>query len=75
MADITKAIMADIESDATINITDICLDESAKGFFKKRRTLSVHGKVKSVDQKDRIMKLVEKHAGDAYAIVDKLSVK
>ena len=75
MVDITNRIIAEIESDPTINSKEICLDITSKGFLKKRKTLNVHGSVKSTLEKDRVMKIVQREAGDNYDIEDKLAVK
>ena len=75
MADIITKIMAEIESDPTINAKDISLDMTAKGFLKRRKTLNVHGKVWSAAEKDRVMKIVQREAGDNYDVSDKLAVK
>ena len=75
MADIIGKIMAEIESDPTLNAKDISLDMTSKGFLKRRKTLNVHGTVGSTAEKDRVMKIVQREAGDNYDISDKLAVK
>ncbi len=75
MADIINKIMAEIESDPTTNAKGISLDVTSKGFLKRRKTLSVHGSVKSTVEKDRVMKIIQREAGDNYDIEDKLAVK
>ncbi len=71
--DITKRVMADIESDPEIDAWDIMLEESGRGFTKKK-TLRVSGVVSDGAQKDRLLKLVQRRAGDSYAIMDNLFV-
>jgi hypothetical protein len=75
MVDIINKIMAEVESDPTTNAKEICLDITSKGFLKRRKTLNVHGSVKSAAEKDRVMKIVQREAGDNYDVVDKLAVK
>ena len=75
MADIIDKIMAEIESDPTINAKEVSLDMTSKGFLKRRKTLNVHGTVKSTAEKDRVMKIVQREAGDNYDVTDKLAVE
>jgi hypothetical protein len=67
--------MAEIESDPTFNAKDISLDMTSKGFLKRRKTLNVHGTVASTAEKDRLMKIVQREAGDNYDVSDKVVVK
>jgi len=75
MADIIAKIIAEIESDPTTNAKEISLDVTSKGFLKRRKTLNVRGSVKSTVEKDRVMKIIQREAGDNYDIGDKLAVK
>jgi hypothetical protein len=75
MVDIIGKIMAEIEADPTINATEIRLDVTSKGFLMRRKALNVHGSVKSTAEKDRIMSIVQREAGDNYDVMDKLAVK
>jgi DNA polymerase III delta subunit len=75
MSDVTQAIMREIESDPTINATDILLDLESKGLFKKRKTLHIRGAVHSVDQKGKVVQIAQRHAGDECEVVDHLVVK
>ena len=75
MVDIINKILAEIESEPTFNAKDVCLDITSKGFLRRRKSLSVHGSVKSMAEKDRVMKIVQREAGDSYDVVDKLVVK
>lgn len=75
MVDIIAKIMAEIESDPTVNAKDISLEMTSKGFLKRRKILNVHGSVKSTAEKDRVMKIVQREAGDNYDIADKLAIK
>jgi hypothetical protein len=74
MADIIDKIMAEIESDPTIDAREISLDISSKGFLKRRRLLNVNGMVQSTAEKARIVGIVQRQAGDSYDVTDKLVV-
>ena len=74
MAELLDKIMAEIESDPTINAKEINLDMQSKGFLKRRRILNVNGMVESTAERDAIMKLVKRQAGDNYDVVDKMVV-
>lgn len=74
MAELIDKIMAEIESDPTINAKEINLDIQSKGFLKRRRLLNVNGMVESTAERDAIIKLVQRQAGDNYDVVNKLVV-
>jgi hypothetical protein len=74
MADLINKIMAEIESDPTINAKEINLDITSKGFLKRRMIINVNGAVESAAEKDRVMKIVQREAGDNYDVIDKLVV-
>ena len=75
MADIIEKIIKQIESDPTINAKEVCLDVTSKGFLRRRKTLNVHGTAASSAEKDRVMKIVQREAGDNYDVSDRLAVK
>ncbi len=75
MADITQAILAELDSDQTINTMNICIDIVSKGVFKKSKTLHVHGSVRSQDQKDKVERIARRFAGDTYAFESHLVIK
>ncbi len=60
-------------SDPTISAAGISLDQG--GTMKKKRVLRVFGSVPSAAQKDRILKLVQRRAGNEYLIMDNLFVE
>ena len=65
--DIKKTIIADIAADPAISARGISLEVS-------RRILRVYGMVPSGAHKDRVLKLVQRHAGDHYLVIDNLFV-
>jgi hypothetical protein len=75
MSDVTDAIMKEVEADPLITATGILLDFESKGLFKKTKTLHIRGSVHSLDQKGRMIKIAQRHAGDTYEVVDHLVVK
>jgi hypothetical protein len=74
MVDIISKIIAEIESDPTINAKGIRLDMTSKGFLKRRKILNVQGTVASTIEKDRVMTIVKREAGDNFDVMDKLGV-
>jgi hypothetical protein len=74
MTDITDKIMAEFESDPTINAKSLNLVMTSRGFLKRRRILNVYGTVESATEKDRAMKIVQRQAGDNYDVEDKIVV-
>ena len=75
MSDVTTTIMREIESDPIIKAADILLDLESKGLFKKKRTLHVRGKVRSEDQKDKVIHIAQRQAGADCEVGDHLVVK
>ena len=65
--DIKKTIIADIAADPAISARGISLEVS-------RKILRVYGMVPSGAHKDRVLKLVQRHAGDHYLVIDNLFV-
>jgi hypothetical protein len=72
--DIKKTIIADIAADPAISARGISLEVSRKGFLKEKKILRVYGMVPSGAHKDRVLKLVQRHAGDHYLVIDNLFV-
>ena len=58
--------------DPTLTVSGVTLVEG--GQLKKKRVIRVYGSVPSAAQKERILKLVQKRAGNAYVIMDYLFV-
>ena len=74
--EIERVIMADIESEPSVNATDIGVQLSKKKLFMPRQTISVFGVVRSDDQRKKVIRIVERHAGDRYDVsTDDLKVK
>ena len=74
--EIERIIMDNIESDPTINATDIGVQIEKKRLFARRKTIAVFGVVHSEEQKGKVVRIVEKHAGDRYDVsIDGLKVK
>lgn len=74
MKDLIAEIMAEIESDPTIDAKEVNLDLKSKGFLKRRKILTVNGVVKSTAEKNAVMGIVKRQAGDNYDLNDKLVV-
>ena len=65
---IERIIMDDIASDPLINATDIGVQATKKKLFVKRQTISVFGVVRSEDQREKVIRIVERHAGDRFDV-------
>ena len=75
MSYVTEAIMKEVEADPLIKAAGILLDFESKGLFKKTKTLHIRGSVPPVDQKGRMIKIAQRHAGDTCEVVDHFVVK
>jgi len=74
MTDIRDAIMAEFESDPTINAKSLNLVVASSGFLKRRKILNVYGTTESKVEKERAMSIVQRQAGDTYDVEDKIVV-
>lgn len=74
MTDIIDAIMAELESDPTINAKSLNLVVASSGFLKRRKILNVYGTTESKVEKERAMSIVQRQAGDTYDVEDKIVV-
>jgi hypothetical protein len=74
MTNLIDKIMSEIESDPRIDAKEISLDLTTKGFLGRRRILKVNGMVESRAEKDRVLEIVKKEAGNNYDVSDKLVV-
>jgi len=72
--DVRKRILADIAADAALSVRDIRLDLGRKRFLQNKKVLMVHGTVTTGAQKDRLLKLAQRRAGEDYEIMDHLLV-
>jgi len=73
--DIIAKIMAQIESDPTINTKEIRLNMTIEGFLMRRKALNVHGSIASIAEKDRVMEIAQREAGVNFVIMDKLVIR
>jgi hypothetical protein len=74
MLDLIDKIISEIESDPRIDAREISLDITSKGFLKKRKTLNINGMMESNIEKDRVLEIVKKQAGNNYDVADKLVI-
>ena len=70
MPEITQTILAEIGNDLSIDTMNICIDVQAKGFLKRKKSLHIFGTVHSQDQIGKVEKIVQKHARNAYEVVN-----
>ena len=73
MTDLDRIIMDEIESYG-VKATGIGIEIKTKGVFKKKKFLHVFGVVNSDEAKETVDRVVKKHSGDSYEIVDELKV-
>jgi osmotically-inducible protein OsmY len=74
MSDIQRMITRDLEDDVTLSVKDVVVEVQG-GFLKKRKTLRLHGSVRSEAEKRKIHQVAMHHAGDAFEVVDEIEVK
>ena len=75
MPEIAQSILKEIGDDLSINTMNICVDTQAKGFLNRKKSLHIFGTVHSQDQIGKIEKIARRHAGNAYEVVNHLSLK
>lgn len=75
MSELQSIIMRDIEDDVTISAKDISVQIESKGFLKKRRLVRLVGTVSSEVEKKKAGQIAVHHAGDAYDVVNELTIK
>ena len=71
---IVDTIMSDIEADPTIDAKEVNIVVTFKGFVKRRKILNVYGEVQSMAERDRVLEIVKRHAGDNFDVADKIVV-
>ena len=75
MNDITSMIRRDIEDDVSINSHGVKIEIQSGGLFVRRKKLYLSGTVGSEMEKEKVSRIAEHHAGDAYEVVNDLSVR
>jgi osmotically-inducible protein OsmY len=74
MSDITSIIRRDIEDDVSINSHGVKIEIKSGGLFGRKK-LYLSGTVGTETEKEKVSRIAEHHAGNAYEVVDDLSVK
>ena len=75
MNDITSMIRRDIVDDVSINSHGVKIEIKSGGLFGRRKKLYLSGTIGTEMEKEKVSRIAEHHAGDAYEVVDDLSVK
>jgi osmotically-inducible protein OsmY len=75
MSDLPSMVMRVIETDPTIDSTDVVIEVKTTGFLKKRKIIYLTGSVKSETEKKKATQVVAHFAGDNYDVVNDLTVK
>jgi osmotically-inducible protein OsmY len=74
MADLSILVLRDIEDDVSISSKAISVQIEGKGFLRKK-TLKLTGSVGSETEKRKAGQIAAHHAGEAYQVVNELTVR
>jgi hypothetical protein len=75
MPDLTALVLRDIEDDASIHSKGISVLIEAKGLLRRKKALKLTGSVGSEAEKKKAGQIAAHHAGDAYEVLNELSVR
>jgi hypothetical protein len=75
MPEITQTILTEIGNELSIDTMNICVDVQSKGLLKRNKSLHIFGTVRSQDQIAKVERIVKRHAGSAYEVVNHLGIK
>lgn len=75
MADIVEMIRRDIEDDISIRPSGLIVDRERKGLLVKHDIVRVSGRVSSEQERTKIRRIVDHHAGETYKVEFDVSVK
>lgn len=75
MTDIVEMIRRDIEDDISIKPSGLTVDMERKGLLVKHDIVRVSGRVSSEQERKKIRRIVDHHAGDSYKVEFDVTVK
>ena len=75
MPEITQTILTEIGNELSIDTMNICVDVQSKGLLKRNKSLHIFGTVRSQDQIAKVERIVKRHAGNTYEVVNHLGIK
>ncbi len=74
MADVSETILSDL-SGQNIDTSHLGVEiRRAKGLFNRRQLLDVFGAVRSESEKQAVLRVATRHAGDDYDVEDNVVV-
>lgn len=76
MSDINRQILSELEAE-NIDVSALGVEvKKGKGFLKRgRKILEIFGSVANKHDKDAVMRVAARHAGDNYDVTDNLVTK
>jgi len=75
MADIVEMIRRDIEDDISIKPSGLTVEMERKGVLVKHDIVRVSGRVSGEQEREKIRRIVDHHAGDTYRVEFSVAVK
>ena len=75
MPDLTTLVLRDIEDDGSIRSKDISVLVESKGLLRRKKALKLTGSVGSEAEKKKAGQIAAHHAGEAYEVLNELSVR
>ncbi len=75
MSDVINTIRRDVDDDSSIHANGINIQVETKGFLPRRKFIHITGAVERESDKNKVMQIVNHHAGDNFNIVNDLMIK
>jgi hypothetical protein len=75
MSDVINTIRRDVDDDSSIHANGINIQVETKGFFPRRKFIHITGSVDKESDKNKVMQIVNHHAGDNFNVVNDLMIK
>jgi hypothetical protein len=69
-----SVLMDELESDPLIDTKGISIQLRPKGFLRRKKAIHILGTINSEEAKNKVTQIAEKHAGDAYTVINELVV-
>lgn len=74
MQQIDQMIVRDIEDDPVLRVKGLGVEIKKKGLFSSRKLLRITATVRSEHEREKMLRIAEHHTGDAYDVVDEITV-
>lgn len=75
MTAIERVVLDHIQNEPALSDTNIGVEVTGGGLFKRRRVLHLFGSAHSTAEKERAAQIAVREAGDNFDIVNDISVK